>query len=244
VKFKLFSLQLKRAFKLPWQGDSRWQRLLVGALLWALPMVGAAITPWVGAALLLPTVILTGGYCLRVMRYEVSAPAEQPPTELPPWTDWPNLVRDGIWLVLLALSYLAGLAGVMFLAWLATGTSLLDFNQLESESADSFVNFLFIFVAILLICEYFPLMVAHIARTGDFKAGYDYRYILKRILSNHSECYQATAASILLLELSLLAIIVLPLLPLAVFAAQMISSNLWAQAYKFVPEKDSTAAPK
>lgn len=244
MRFNLFCLQMKRAFKLPFKGESRWRRLLVGSMLWALPIGGAIIDLWAGAALLLPAVILTGGYCLRVMKAELSAPAESPPAELPPWNDWLSLARDGSYLLLLAVAHLAALVVVALTVWLVTGLPMHDFRSMEGDSAAGLVNMLFILLATLLVAEYIPLMAAHVAKTGDFNSAFDWRVMLKRMFDNHDACYTAAIGSVVLLELSLLGLLLFPLLPLAVFASQMISANLWAQAYKYVRNQDEKSKPK
>ena len=229
------SIEIGRALRMPFNQPRWFETILIGGIIWLVASIVSQI-PHVGSLTNLLIVSLTGGYCLKVMREESQATTNLP-VRLPAWDNWQRLLTDGLLLTALHTIYGVLLALLFFFVVLALGATAElanvangDFSHLGPAVAVALVAFM-VFGG-LLYALYMPLMAAHFAHAGRFAAGFEVGTILRRLFAHPLHVLLVVAVMLALGVAVLFSAITIVLLPFAVFLAQVVSANLWAQVYK------------
>jgi len=229
------SIDIGRALRMPFNQPRWFETILIGGIVWLVASMVSQI-PHIGSLANVLILSLTGGYCLKVMREESHATANVP-VKLPVWDNWQRLFTDGLLLTvaqtiyglilfLLFLVVMVALGATAALASLAEG----DASQLAPGAV--LAMFIFMFVGGLLYAIYMPMMAAHFAHEGRFGAAFEVGTIVTRVFARPLQALLVVAMMLALGVAVLFSAITIILVPFAVFFAQVVTSNLWAQVYK------------
>lgn len=189
--------------------------------------------------LLLPVALaisaVLNGYLLRTVRQRVKNPQA---TRMPEWGEWGDLFMSGItWIAIqfginiLAFTFISSTVLISYYAFVSPGANTL----LIAESA-----LLSILLAIFWVHFLSTFLWVNFAVEERLSGGLAFRQVTRLIRRNAGEIWIAWAlscalqlAAIILPSLTVLGIF---LVPTTLFAAQLISAQLLAQAWKAVLE--------
>src|SRR5262249_55066865 len=148
-----------------------------------------------------------------------------------------KLFTDGLQLAILHTIYGLVLAVLFFIVMLALGATAALANLASGDvsqmaPAVAVALFAFMFLGGLLYAVYMPMMAAHFAEEGRFAAGFAVATILRRLFAHPLHVLLVVAVMLALGVAVLFSAITIVLLPFAVFVAQVVTANLWAQVYK------------
>ncbi len=230
------NLDIKRALQISFKGEHWFQNVLIGVVLVVLGMAVSQV-PHVGAFLNLLVMSVGLGYTVKVMRQEATAAPAALPAALPEWSDWTGLVKDGILLTLANFIYTLGIGTLFFLATAMLGATATVSHAMAGEavqiSGGLLVLLLFFgFAALVLFALFMPLMAVHYAHENRFGACFEVGKIFSRLFNNFGQVILAVVCLIGLTFLTVLLSMTVILQPVAIFLAQVISANIWAQVYR------------
>lgn len=230
------NLQPGRSWALIFSDRNWFEKVLVGVLIW-LAAVGVAYIPVVGQ--ILDTFILAfiAGYSVKVMREETGASADRLPVEMPVWTDFMQLFKDGILLTIGQTVYGVLLVVAFLLLMTATGGYAVLADAMAGETvvlpaAVLLAGIAFAVFAAFVGLIYIPVMSAHFAHEGRFLAMFDLATILRRSFSGIGKIIVIMFLTAVVAFLIFLAGITVIAFPFAVFIGQVFLSHLWAQHYR------------
>lgn len=226
---KLTNLEFKRALLMPFKGEGWTTRIALGTLVWLAPLLCCFVDTWLAIGVLLNVLILTTGYCMLVMEQEVSAAPDKLPTSLPNATGFDELFAKGGKILSLSVLYLGGLFSLGYMLRILTGLPLFELSRMNELDRTSYgITVAFLGLGGFMLIGYLPAMAANIAREKTWKAGFHAWRIIK-VMFHERDGFYASMAMWVLLHLALPLFLFFP--PL-LFVAQVISANLWGQAYR------------
>lgn len=230
------NLDIGRALRIPFNQPRWFETILIGGLVWFVASIAAQI-PHVGGLANMLVLAFTAGYCVKVMREETRATSSSLPARLPAWDNWKQLFTDGLLLTAAQFVYGAILTALFFLALLALGATaavgeILNGNFSQLAPAVAFVFLLSMVAGGLLYALFLPMMAAHFAHEGRFGAAFELGTILRKMFARPLDVFLVVAVMIGLALLVLVSAITIVLIPLVMFFAQVVASNLWAQVYR------------
>ncbi len=256
MAFQLTCLELRRAYKLPFSGPTSLARLMAGTALWLPALVGGwlahdslppALSWTVFALLAAPALSVTAGYCLRVIRAELTASPGSEPRDMPAWGDLRNLAADGLKLLAWTAIYAAFYAAFVFALRAVTGMPLLELGRMkEAGEPSNITTTLLLFLAVVLFCNVIPCLACRLAETNKFGAGKQFWTMLKTSFDDRGAFRDAITGIYLFFVPVSFSIVTVVLFPPLLFAWLVVSANLFAQAYKrsSVKNKQSETADK
>lgn len=184
-----------------------------------------------GIPIMAALMALNTGYNLRVMRYQTSVHE----TKLPEWNDWLDLFLSGMtWIALQTSIWLLG--GIIMLGIVILSSSY-AYGLKSSTEALIFVVAGCLASSILLVLLSFSssYLMVHFAHEENVQAGTAYVYVIKRLLEQPRHYFLVYAISTGLqwasIIVPILSVVGVFLIPSSVFAGQLASSALLANAW-------------
>jgi hypothetical protein len=184
------------------------------------------------------------GYILRVMRYRIADPQGL----LPVWNDWQDLFVSG-------MSWLAIITGITVFFLFVTATDLLIASVLSAIKSYTQIFALWMSGSIILILTLSLLSnlvlaatMTNFAQEESTIAAFSYIKVIKRILKRPGDFFAAWMLGLGIQWLSFLVpcatIIGIFFLPSTMFAGQLVSASLLAQAWASSAAERFTLARK